>query len=440
MEFFNPSNAFDAEGLTRLTEQIEHRKKQRNDVEQDTLIAIRNKNLEAEKLAWTSTASSSTPAWRSSARSRSQRARSAPSWPPSAPSASRRPRRADHARRPSSGAHPQRAERGSSRSASPRSAPSRPPRSSAARRWSWPSSSAPSPWRARARRRARPRPRPTAARARGGGGRGEGVHRARGRDGRAQEGIELIGARQAAEREALRLTLAAAGREGGQRRPRRRDPRPGRGRCRCRQDPGLAARARRDRGRGPALMNEAHNMLTPEARMSALRLKLVEKAEAIIRESVRPMERIEGIKILHVDGLGGGGGGGGDGRRQRRRLRRRRGQLGAALPRAGAAGRPAAARDRLEGGDIQRLVGGASGGAGGAAAGRAQGGGVSAAMIRLYVSSVIDASRRHRVVAHPRLQRPAVVAPGHRRQPHREQRTAATAWAASATSTRATAA
>ena len=51
MEFFNPSNAFDAEGLTRLTEQIEHRKKQRNDVEQDTLIAIRNKNLEAEKLS-----------------------------------------------------------------------------------------------------------------------------------------------------------------------------------------------------------------------------------------------------------------------------------------------------------------------------------------------------------------------------------------------------
>src|SRR6478735_8088374 len=44
-------NAFDAEGLTRLTEQIEHRKKQRNDVEQDTLIAIRNKNLEAEKLS-----------------------------------------------------------------------------------------------------------------------------------------------------------------------------------------------------------------------------------------------------------------------------------------------------------------------------------------------------------------------------------------------------
>ncbi len=35
------------------------------------------------------------------------------------------------------------------------------------------------------------------------------------------------------------------------------------------------------------LMNEAHNMLTPEARMSALRMRLVEKAEAIIRESVQ---------------------------------------------------------------------------------------------------------------------------------------------------------
>ncbi|MEN3296651.1 MAG: hypothetical protein V7642_5904, partial [Burkholderiales bacterium] len=53
MEFFNPSNQFDAEGLTRLTEQIERRKKQRNDIEQDTLISIRTKNLEAEKLSLT---------------------------------------------------------------------------------------------------------------------------------------------------------------------------------------------------------------------------------------------------------------------------------------------------------------------------------------------------------------------------------------------------
>lgn len=53
MKFFNPSNAFDAEGLTRLTEEIETRKKKRNDIEQDTMIAIRKKNLESEKLALT---------------------------------------------------------------------------------------------------------------------------------------------------------------------------------------------------------------------------------------------------------------------------------------------------------------------------------------------------------------------------------------------------
>src|SRR3979490_954575 len=51
MEFFNPSNAFDAEGLTRLTETIESRKKQRNDIEQDTMIQMRNKNLDTERQA-----------------------------------------------------------------------------------------------------------------------------------------------------------------------------------------------------------------------------------------------------------------------------------------------------------------------------------------------------------------------------------------------------
>jgi len=50
MEFFNPNNAFDAEGLTRLTEEIERRKKIRNDVEQDTQVQIKTKNLESEKL------------------------------------------------------------------------------------------------------------------------------------------------------------------------------------------------------------------------------------------------------------------------------------------------------------------------------------------------------------------------------------------------------
>ncbi|MCI5179968.1 MAG: flotillin family protein, partial [Candidatus Electrothrix sp. AW3_4] len=48
-EHFNPDNAFDAEGLTRLTQEIEERRKTRNEIEQDTKIAIENKDLEAEK-------------------------------------------------------------------------------------------------------------------------------------------------------------------------------------------------------------------------------------------------------------------------------------------------------------------------------------------------------------------------------------------------------
>jgi len=48
-QFFNPNNAFDAEGLTRLTEQTEARRKQRNDVEQDTEVQVQTKNLEASR-------------------------------------------------------------------------------------------------------------------------------------------------------------------------------------------------------------------------------------------------------------------------------------------------------------------------------------------------------------------------------------------------------
>ena len=51
LEHFNPSNRFDAEGLTRLMEDIEARRKLRNDIEQDSMIRIRTRNLEAERQA-----------------------------------------------------------------------------------------------------------------------------------------------------------------------------------------------------------------------------------------------------------------------------------------------------------------------------------------------------------------------------------------------------
>jgi uncharacterized membrane protein YqiK len=48
-DFFNPDNAFDAEGLTKLTNEIEERRKIRNDIEMDTQVAIETKNLEAKR-------------------------------------------------------------------------------------------------------------------------------------------------------------------------------------------------------------------------------------------------------------------------------------------------------------------------------------------------------------------------------------------------------
>ncbi len=48
-EFFNPNNAFDAAGLTKLTAEIEERRRRRNEIERDTQVAITAKNLDAEK-------------------------------------------------------------------------------------------------------------------------------------------------------------------------------------------------------------------------------------------------------------------------------------------------------------------------------------------------------------------------------------------------------
>jgi general stress protein YciG len=55
-------------------------------------------------------------------------------------------------------------------------------------------------------------------------------------------------------------------------------------------------------------------VLTDQARYSLFRRKLLDRIEGIVRESVKPMEKIEGIRILQVDGLNGNGGGGNGGR------------------------------------------------------------------------------------------------------------------------------
>jgi uncharacterized membrane protein YqiK len=56
---------------------------------------------------------------------------------------------------------------------------------------------------------------------------------------------------------------------------------------------------------GQRLLNESENMRSDESRRSAIYETLVRSLPSIIRETVRPMENIESIKILQVDGLPG---------------------------------------------------------------------------------------------------------------------------------------
>jgi uncharacterized membrane protein YqiK len=67
---------------------------------------------------------------------------------------------------------------------------------------------------------------------------------------------------------------------------------------------------------GKRALNEASNLLSNEQISMQVKLEIVKQLPNIIRESVRPIENIEGIKIMHIDGLNnaiGGGAGRGNG-------------------------------------------------------------------------------------------------------------------------------
>ena len=312
MEYFNPSNAFDAEGLTRLTEQIEHRKKQRNDVEQDTLIAIRNKNLEAEKLSLEIDRESEYARLNQQreveiarARQRAEVTTERAQREQAAESAQITAKQTIDTARIRSEQTLEQERIGKERAIQGAEIERRLSLELAEQQ--------------RAIAIARESKSQSEAQAEAETARAlaisaeEKVFTAREVEmAERKKAIDLIGAAQVAERDALRLTSAARAEKAAS------ADRGAAVRAQAEADAdaekikALASRVRAEiEAEGLRMINEAHNVLSPEARNSALRLKLVEKAEAIIRESVRPMERIESIKILHVDGLAGGGSGGG---------------------------------------------------------------------------------------------------------------------------------
>jgi len=314
MEFFNPSNAFDAEGLTRLTEQIEHRKKQRNDVEQDTLIAIRNKNLEAEKLSLEidregeyARLSQQREVEIARARQRAEVTTERAQREQAAESAQIAAKQTIDTARIRSEQTLEQERIGKERAIQSAEIERRMMMELAEQQ--------------RAIAIARESKAQSEAQAEAEIARAlaisaeEKVFTAREVEmAERKKAIDLIGAAQIAERDALRLTSAAQAEKAAS--ADRGDAVRAQAEADADADKirSMAMRLRAEiEAEGLQLMNAAHNMLTPEARMSALRMRLVEKAEGIIRESVRPMERIEGIKILQVDGFGGSGSGSNNG-------------------------------------------------------------------------------------------------------------------------------
>lgn len=126
--------------------------------------------------------------------------------------------------------------------------------------------------------------------------------------------VEIIAAESAAERETLRVVKAAEA-----------DKLAVEQRALAEIAEAKAAEVRYETdAEGNRKINDAENMRSDESRRSAIYEHLVRTLPQIIRETVKPMENIESIKILQVDGLpglnspsetggaGGGGGGGGN--------------------------------------------------------------------------------------------------------------------------------
>ena len=314
MEFFNPSNAFDAEGLTRLTEQIERRKKIRNDIEQDTMIQIRNKNLETEKLSLDIDREAE------SARLAQEREIEIARAGQRAELARERAEKQQLAERAEITAREQ-IERArvetdrvleGQRIAKEREIET----AEIERRLTLETAEQQRSIAIAQQSKAQSEAQAAADQARAlAVFEEEKVFTVRETEmANRRKAIELIAAAQDAERDALRIRIAAEAEKLAA------DDRGDAVRAQAEAEAdadkirSLASRLRHEvDAEGVRAMNEAQNVLSVEARGSAARLRLIDKLDAIIREQVKPLENIEGIKILHVEGLGGGGGGSGGG-------------------------------------------------------------------------------------------------------------------------------
>lgn len=314
MQYFSPSNAFDAEGLTRLTEEIERRKKQRNDIEQDTLIEIRNKNLQTDRLVLQIERDTE------HARLEQEREIEIRRVSQQAELARERAQRELEAEeaRISSRLETERAriamERHLDEERIVRERETQ--RLEVERRKELELAEQQRAIEIAERSKAQSEAQAAAEMARSKAVEAEEkVFTVREREtAERRKAVELVLAAQEAEREGLRLRAAAEAEKDAARLRAEAAQLLAAGDSEAEQIRLAATKLRYEiEAIGKRQMNEAINILSPESRQSEMRNRIIEKLEAIIRESAKPMERIEGIKIVQVDGLTGGGRHGGDG-------------------------------------------------------------------------------------------------------------------------------
>jgi uncharacterized membrane protein YqiK len=287
-EFFNPDNVFDAEGLTKMTQAIEDRRKTRNEIEQNTQVAIAKKNLEAQTAQFAITRDTEY------ARLNNEREIAIRIDQQNAEIETQRAQRATEAE----------AARTTSRQQIREASIKADQAISISEQVSAIAIAAKSEEQSEADAKAN-NARALAAKA------AEEVETARLTEiAERTKRIQLIEAEQEAQKASINIVVAAEAEKSAA------------------QNRADAARVLAEgeaeatklratatevtyavEAEGKQKLNEAANQLSAEQIAMNVRLALIQALPQIIAESVKPIQSIEGIKILHVDGLGGGSGG-----------------------------------------------------------------------------------------------------------------------------------
>ncbi|MDM4770321.1 flotillin family protein [Solimonas sp. SE-A11] len=303
-EFFNPQNAFDAQGLTKLTQEIERRKKERNDIERDTKIQIEQKNLETEKLSLTIARDQE---YARLMQDQEVKVRTAEATSEIARQEAERRREAEQAKIESDRAIAE-AEIEKRRSVEQRDIEreravriAQQERQIAISKKSEEESAAKAQADAAFAKAVSAEEEVKTVRETATAERAKSVRLVQAREQAEQEAIGVVvsaeAEKKAAEDRAEAVRVAATGEAESVR-------------IRATAD----AERYRVEAEGKRAINEARNALSEEQIRLEIRNELIRALPMILREAVKPMENIDGIKILDVRGLGGiGGGGAGDG-------------------------------------------------------------------------------------------------------------------------------